>query len=135
AFLAEAREILGPDRLREDRLERVVHAYGKSYRDLLRVRRGQAPGAPDVVLYPSSEAEVAQLVQLAVSRNVVLIPFGGGSNIAGCLERLPDERRMVASLDMGRMRRVLEVDAQAFTARIEAGAFGPDLEAQLNAQG
>jgi alkyldihydroxyacetonephosphate synthase len=64
----------------------------------------------------------------------VIIPFGGGSNIAGCLER-SESRRMVVSLDMRRMRRVLEVDTESFTARIEAGAFGPDLEEQLNAHG
>ncbi|HTU41287.1 MAG TPA: FAD-binding oxidoreductase, partial [Candidatus Aquilonibacter sp.] len=39
------------------------------------------------------------------------------------------------SLDMRRMRRVLEVDTRSFTARIEAGVFGPDLEAQLGAYG
>lgn len=135
AFLAGAVEALGREHVREDDLERVSHAYGKSYRDLLRVRRGDASGAPDVVLYPASETEVAALVQLAARHAVVLIPFGGGSNIAGCLERLAGEARMVASLDMSRLSRVLEVDAQSCTARIEAGAFGPDLEAALNAEG
>jgi alkyldihydroxyacetonephosphate synthase len=42
---------------------------------------------------------------------------------------------MAVSLDMRRMRRVLAVDAESFTARVEAGVFGPDLEAQLNASG
>src|SRR6202035_2667833 len=53
---------------------------------------------------------------------------------AGCLERM-ETHRMAVSLDMRRMRRVLEVDTESFTARIEAGAFGPDLEEQLNAHG
>lgn len=135
AFLTAAVTALGREHVREDDHERLVHAYGKSYRDLIRVRRGDASGAPDAVLYPASEAEVATVVTLAVRHGVVLIPFGGGSNIAGCLERLAGETRMVVSLDMSRLRRVLEVDAQSCTARIEAGAFGPDLEAALNAQG
>jgi alkyldihydroxyacetonephosphate synthase len=134
-FLAAAAAALGREHIREDAHERLVHAYGKSYRDLLRARRGDGSGAPDVVLYPAGEAEVEAVVRLAAQHDVVLIPFGGGSNIAGCLERPPGEARMVASLDMSRLSRVLEVDAQSCTARIEAGAFGPDLEAALNAQG
>jgi alkyldihydroxyacetonephosphate synthase len=42
---------------------------------------------------------------------------------------------MCVSLDMRRMRRVLAVDRRSFTAQIEAGVFGPDLEQQLAAHG
>jgi alkyldihydroxyacetonephosphate synthase len=41
----------------------------------------------------------------------------------------------VLSLDLGRLTAVLEVDDEAGLARIQAGALGPDLEAQLNARG
>ena len=73
-------------------------------------------------------------MRAAAQHDVVVIPFGGGSNIAGCLER-SETRRMVVSLDMRRMRRVLAVDLESCTARIEAGVFGPDLEEQLNSSG
>ena len=65
----------------------------------------------------------------------MIIPFGGGSNIGGSLEPLRDEKRVVISLDMGRMNKVLEIDADAGLARIQAGALGPDLEEQLPAKG
>ena len=42
---------------------------------------------------------------------------------------------MCVSLDMRRMHRVLRVDRRSFTAQIEAGIFGPDLEEQLSAHG
>jgi alkyldihydroxyacetonephosphate synthase len=42
---------------------------------------------------------------------------------------------MAVSLDMRRMRRVLAVDAESFTARVETGVFGPDLEEQLSEHG
>jgi hypothetical protein len=114
--------------------ERVVHAYGKGFRDLFRMRRGMAEGAPDLVVYPENEHDVLMTIRAAAQHDVVVIPFGGGSNIAGCLERM-ETRRMVVSLDMRRMRRVLAVDTESCTARIEAGAFGPDLEEQLNGHG
>lgn len=65
----------------------------------------------------------------------MLIPFGGGSNIVGSLEAPREETRTVVSLDLGRMREVLEVDETAQYARIQAGALGPDLEEQLNVRG
>ena len=132
-FLAELRLSMRVDQICDSRHERLVHAYGKGFRDLFRMRRGMADGAPDLVLYPENEHDVLVTIRAAAHHGVAVIPFGGGSNIAGCLER--SDRRMVVSLDMRRMRRVLAVDAESFTARIEAGAFGPDLEEQLQGHG
>ena len=41
----------------------------------------------------------------------------------------------MVSLDLGRLDRVLELDADARLAEVEAGVLGPHLEAQLNARG
>jgi alkyldihydroxyacetonephosphate synthase len=133
-FLADLRGSVRADQICDSRRERVIHAYGKGFRDLFRMRRGMAENAPDLVLYPESEHDVLMTLRAAARHDVVVIPFGGGSNIAGCLER-SERRRMAVSLDMRRIRRVLEVDTESFTARIEAGAFGPDLEEQLNGYG
>jgi alkyldihydroxyacetonephosphate synthase len=133
-FLAKLRACLAPCQITDDARERVIHSYGKGFRDLFRLRHGIAAGAPDLIVYPESERDVCLTLRAAVERNIVLIPFGGGSNIAGCLERM-DARRMCVSLDMRRMRRVLAVDRRSFIAQIEAGVFGPDLEEQLGAHG
>jgi alkyldihydroxyacetonephosphate synthase len=133
-FLAKLRTGLAPCQITDDAKERVIHAYGKGFRDLFRLRHGIAAGAPDLIVYPESERDVCLTLRAAAERDVVLIPFGGGSNIAGCLERM-DARRMCVSLDMRRMRRVVAVDKRALTAQIEAGVFGPDLEQQLGADG
>lgn len=133
-FLSKLRSCLTPSQIVDDTKERVIHSYGKGFRDLFRLRHGIAAGAPDLIVYPESERDVCLTVRAAAECGVVLIPFGGGSNIAGCLERM-DTRRMCVSLDMRRMRRVLSVDRRSCTAQIEAGVFGPDLEDQLRAQG
>lgn len=143
-FFSKLRSFLSSDQFSSDTKERVIHTYGKGFRDLFRLRRGLAAGAPDLVVYPESERDVCLILRAAAERDVVLIPFGGGSNISGCLERMDSARqssmtdaprRVSVSLDMRRMRRVLAVDAHSCTARIEAGIFGPDLEEQLQAQG
>ncbi|MDW5598614.1 FAD-binding oxidoreductase [Conexibacter stalactiti] len=118
-----------------DPLDRVVHARGKSIRDLIRQRRGDLPRLPDVVVRPADEDEVTAVLTAALAADAVVIPFGGGSSISGSLEPPADETRPVISLDLGRLDRVLEIDTVSRLARVQAGVFGPRLEEQLNARG
>jgi alkyldihydroxyacetonephosphate synthase len=126
---------VGAEQVVDGDLDRVVHTYGKSIRDLIKVRAGDLPRVPDLVVYPKDEAAVLAVVEAVVANDAVLIPFGGGSNIAGSLEPMPGERRAVVSVDLGLLDRVLDIDEGSGLARIQAGALGPSLEAQLNARG
>jgi alkyldihydroxyacetonephosphate synthase len=135
ALLSRLAAIVGAGNTVTDDELRLVHTYGKSIRDLLRIRASILPRMPDVVVYPADEAEVAEVVALAVAANAVVIPFGGGSNISGSLEPHPGEARVVISLDLGRLDRVLSIDEGSGLARIQAGAQGPSIEEQLGARG
>ncbi len=126
---------LGDEFVIDDDEIRVIHAFGRGVRDLVRVRRGQLGRVPDVVVYPGSEEDVVAIVDAACAENAVVIPYGGGSNIVGALEALPEETRQVVSINMGRMNKVLEINNAAGLARIQAGVLGPDMEIQLNAKG
>jgi alkyldihydroxyacetonephosphate synthase len=134
-FSAVLTAIVGAPYLTTNDMDRVIHTFGKSIRDLLRVRAGDLARVPDVVLYPADEAEVQAVVDAAVAENAVIIPFGGGSNIVGSLEPLATEERTVISLDLGRLNRVLDIDEGSGLARIQAGAQGPDLEEELTKAG
>jgi len=135
AFTKALVGIVGEKNVSTDDKLRVIHTYGKSLRDLVRIRNNWIERAPDVVVYPADEAEVLAVVKAAVKANAVIIPFGGGSNIAGSLEPLPTEKRTVVSLDLGRLRLVTSIDEESGLAVIQAGSQGPDLEAQLNEKG
>jgi alkyldihydroxyacetonephosphate synthase len=134
-LLAELTDAVGAENATQDDLDRIVHTYGKSARDLLRIRAGDIPRVPDVVVYPANEAEVQLIVDRAVAADAVIIPYGGGSNIAGSLHAPEDETRPVISLDLGRMTKLIDIDEVSGLARIQAGALGPDLEEQLGARG
>ena len=136
ADLGEALErAVGEGRVSLDPLDRVVHARGKSLRDLVLARGGDIGRLPDVVVRPRDEAAAAAVVQAAVDFDAVVIPFGGGTSISGSLEAPADEMRAVISVDLGDMDRVLDIDADSRLARVQAGALGPSLEEQLNARG
>jgi len=113
---------------------RASHAYGKSFRDTVRAFRGEFPNPPDVVAFPSTESEVVAVLEWCSDSGFVAIPYGGGSSVVGGVEP-PAESRGVVSIDLGKLDRVLEVDATSRAARIQAGVLGPALEDQLRPHG
>ncbi|MGH2956791.1 MAG: FAD-binding oxidoreductase, partial [Solirubrobacterales bacterium] len=118
------------------RYERVAHALGKAYRDVVRGFRGEFANPPDLVAYPRSPEDVDAVLNYCVDAGAAAIPYGGGTSVVGGVEpRMRDEYPAVVSIDLGRMNRVLEVDATSQAARIQAGATGPELEEQLREHG
>ncbi|MEI2701169.1 MAG: FAD-binding oxidoreductase [Baekduia sp.] len=119
----------------DDPHERASHAQGKAYRDVVRVLHGRIDSPPDLVARPSTEAQVEAVLDWAAGAGVAVVPYGGGSSVAGGVEFGGDGYEGVLSLDMTAMSRVLEIDRVSRAARIEAGALGPVLEDQLRPQG
>jgi alkyldihydroxyacetonephosphate synthase len=113
--------------------DRALHTYGKSYSDTVRGMLGEYDNAPDVVAYPRSEAELAAIIDWAGGVRAALTPFGGGSSVVGGVEPKIDRSRHegAISVDLRHLDKVLEVDRTSRAARIQAGAFGPALEAAL----
>jgi len=135
ALRGELEAAAGAEHVSTDRLDRLVHARGKSLRDIVRHRRGALGRLPDVVVRPADEEAVAAVLRAAIDADAVVIPFGGGSNISGSLEPPASESRTIVSLDAGQLDRVLAIDETARLARVQAGVSGPRLEEQLNARG
>ena len=137
--LARPRVVPPPD-LREicaeDIHARASHAWGKSYMDVVRGFRGRFEYPPDFVARPRDETEVERLLEWCSAERVAAIPYGGGTSVVGGVS--PDvgpEYNGAVSLDLGALDRVLEVDPVSRSARIQAGALGPELERQLAEHG
>jgi alkyldihydroxyacetonephosphate synthase len=113
--------------------DRAAHTYGKSFLETVRGLAGDYADAPDIVAFPRIETDVAALLDWAGGAQVAVIPFGGGSSVVdGVAARIdPARHRAALTIDLREMGRVVEVDRASRAARIEGGAFGPALEAQL----
>jgi alkyldihydroxyacetonephosphate synthase len=120
----------------KDPYERAAHAYGKSFRDLVRAFRREYARAPDLVAFPRGEDELVSVLEWCSDAGVAAIPFGGGSSVVGGVEPdVGDGYRGTVSVDLRHLRGVLEVDQDSRAARIAAGTLGPELEAQLKPHG
>jgi alkyldihydroxyacetonephosphate synthase len=120
----------------EDHHERVSHAYGKAYRDVVRAFRGRIDNPPDLVAHPRDERDVEAVLEWCADAGAAAIPFGGGTSVVGGVEaRLGDAYAGAVSVDIKRLDRVLEIDETSRAARIQGGAVGPALEDQLRPEG
>jgi alkyldihydroxyacetonephosphate synthase len=120
----------------EDVHARASHALGKSYSDVVRGFRGRFEHPPDLVVRPRTEADVERVLEWCASERIAAIPFGGGTSVVGGVTpSVPSTYNGVVSLDMGELDRVLELDEVSRAACIQAGTFGPQLEAQLGERG
>ena len=113
---------------------RAVHTYGRSFRDRIRAYNLQFPNPPDVVAHPTNEDEVTAVLDWCSSSGHAAIPYGGGSSTVAGFEP-PDGYDGIVTIDLSALDRVLEVDDVSRSARIQAGAYGPGLEAQLRPHG
>jgi alkyldihydroxyacetonephosphate synthase len=119
-----------------DRYDRVAHALGKAYRDVVRGFRGEFADPPDLIAYPESPEDVDAVLAWCADEGAAVIPYGGGTSVVGGIEpRMRDSYPAVVTVDLRRMDRVLEVDPVSKAARIQAGATGPRLEDQLREHG
>ncbi len=117
---------------RSDPYERVSHAYGKAYRDIVRAFRGRIDNPPDLVAHPRDESEVEAVLAWCSESGIAAIPYGGGTSVVGGLEpRIGDAYPGAVTIDLGSLDRVLEVDRESRAARVQAGMLGPALEDQL----
>ena len=121
---------------RSDPYSRASHTYGKSYPDYVRAWARDFGAAPDLVAYPRDEADIVALLDWAGAAGLAVIPYGAGSTVVGGVEpSVGDGYAATLTIDLGRLDRVLEIDRASRAARIQGGALGPALEAQLKPAG
>ena len=119
--LRELAALLG-DRLTSSPAVLERHGQDESY---------HAPCLPDAVVFPESTGEVVGIVQICARHRAPMIPYGVGTSLEGNIAAL----RGGICLDMGRMNRVLEVNAEDMDTRVEAGVTRKQLNAHIKDSG
>lgn len=134
--LAELETIVGEGNLSVRHEDRVSHAVGRGYKDLIRFRSGTLYRAPDAILFPEDEPSIHRLLEFARRKRFAIVPFGGGTSVVGGVEPLADSTYAATlTLDLRRMHRVKAIDEASGVVVAEPGIRGPLLEEALNRKG
>lgn len=119
----------------EDRA-RASHSHGQATGDeVFQALYGQLKRVADMVFYCRSEAAAKRITELAATHNVCLVPYGGGTNVTGCLTLPRNETRMIVAIDMRPMDKIEWIHRQNRQACVQAGITGAELERKLRLEG
>lgn len=110
------------DRLTTAPAVRAAHGLGEGLRDV---------AAPDAVVFPMDNDEVAAILSVCNDAGVPVIPFGTGTSLEGHLQAL----RGGISVDLSRMDAVITVNAADLDCRVQAGVTREALNHAIRDQG
>jgi len=140
ASLSDVIDNVPPSRLPDHALidrsaeTRIRHSRGQSLPDWMAMRSGQFRVFTDGVSFPKSKEEIRLLLKLGQEHGWTLIPYGGGTSVAGHIT--PNEQRKpILTISLSRMNTLTDIDKVSQIATFGPGTSGPDVEAQLDAYG
>lgn len=89
------------------------------------------PVPPDAVAFAESTAEVSKILALCNEAGIPVVPFGAGTSLEGHVVPV----RGGISLDLSRMKRILEVNEADLDCTVEAGVTRQELNTHLRDRG
>ena len=92
---------------------------------------GRKRGRADALVFPLSAREVSRVVKYAHDNAIPITPRGAGTNLVG--STVPIKGGII--LDFSRMDRIIELDADTFTATVEPGILLKDFQAYVEERG
>ncbi len=123
------RSMVGAENVATDDYSRVKYGTGKSLDEDLDMRRNVVRKAPDAVIHPRDKEDVKKVVEYCNSQRIPIVTYGGGS---GVVLGIRADKGGVALVMRTHMNKVLSVNEQNQTVRVQPGAMGPDYEETLN---
>ena len=120
--------------LKTDAETRIRHGRGQSAGDWLAMKSGDFGVFPDAVAEPKNQGEVRTLMDLIAKQDYLVIPYGGGTSVAGHITPAPSARPIV-TLSLRSLNQLESIDTESQIATFGAGANGPEVESQLRGYG
>jgi alkyldihydroxyacetonephosphate synthase len=127
--------IVGAEYVRTAGGDRLLRAGGKSTPDLLRRKDTGVQDAPDAVLLPGTDEQIAAILRYCSEHGIAVVAFGGGTSVTGGLDPSRGPFDAVVSLDLRRFDQLLSLDEVSGIAELGAGVTGPDAERLLGEHG
>ncbi|MFN8375675.1 MAG: FAD-binding oxidoreductase, partial [Anaerolineae bacterium] len=121
-IIARLTTIVGTENISTAHADRELHSRDQS---------AHAPHMPDVVIWPSSAQQVADVLRLANENCVPVTPWGVGTSLEGnCVAVYGG-----ILLSLQRMNKIVEVHADDFQVTVQPGIPYKDMNADLTRYG
>jgi alkyldihydroxyacetonephosphate synthase len=127
--------IVGSDHCSTDDRARLLRAGGKSTLDLLRRADREPQDAPDAVVTPGTDDEVAAVLRYCSDHAIAVVPFGGGTSVVGGVDPIRGTFTAAITLDLRRFDQLYAIDEVSGLAELGAGVTGPEAERLLGEHG
>lgn len=92
---------------------------------------GRLVGKADALVFATSTEEVSGLLKYADANKISVTPRGAGTNLVG--STVPQNGGII--IDFSKMNKILELDADTFTATVESGILLKDFQAFVESKG
>ncbi|CAM4238435.1 FAD-binding oxidoreductase [Treponema peruense] len=92
---------------------------------------GRLVGKADALVFAASTEEVSALLKYADANKISVTPRGAGTNLVG--STVPQNGGII--IDFSKMNKILEFDADTFTATVESGILLKDFQAFVESKG
>src|SRR5436190_5770365 len=119
--IASLKQLLGARASDADAV-REHHSHGESY---------HRSAAPDIVCFPQSAGEVAEIVRISARYGVPIVPFGAGTSLEGHVQALYGG----ITIDVRDLNRVVRIGVEDLDATVEAGVTRLQLNKALRNTG
>lgn len=123
-IIEKIKQIVSPKNVLTDLEERYVYALDSTNKQSI-------DNLPDVVVFVETPEQVRQIVKLAYEENISIIPRGAGTNLVGaCIVK---QGGIV--LNFSKMNKILEINQENLTARVQPGVVVGDLQTEVEKLG
>ncbi len=125
---SELEEIVGQDYVSVKEADKLVYSTDWFWLPQMWLDRGQKLQAPDFIVHPGSAQEISEILKIANSYKIPVIPWGGGSGSQG--GAVPVYGGII--LDVKRLNKIIDIDEKSLTVTAQAGINGTQLEWAVN---
>ncbi|MFX1260072.1 MAG: FAD-binding oxidoreductase, partial [Promethearchaeota archaeon] len=124
-------EIVGDGNVSIDEIDLLAYSRDSTLITLNWTIQGRSAGLPDFVVWPENKTQISEILKLANSEKIPVIPYGEGSGVVG--GAIPVYGGII--VDMKKFNKILEINKKDLTVTVETGINGMNLERYLNAKG
>jgi alkyldihydroxyacetonephosphate synthase len=124
-------KIVGVSNVSVSQADRICYSRDAWPLALMWIDLGRKLPTPDFIVHVENKEQVAQILQLANTKKIPVIPFAGGAGACG--QTLAIQGGII--LDIKKMDKILRIDEKSATATVQPGIVGEDLERELNKRG